>query len=303
MAETFEGLWKKLMVYAPDCPLPLAQEFVNTAYSRALSAGPWEGLRAESGFIVSDPLSVTVSTTKNSATVGCTSASANQVGLQLYVTHAPFYTIISATPGISLVLDRVWGGTTASQAGTIQQVYLTTPSDFLHFLAVRDTDLNWRLRQGYTQEQIDVWDAQRAITGDAWIVASVSSSPVTATLGVPRYELWPRPHAGKTYAYEYIKKPALMSAASDTPIFPIRGDVLKHGAMAELSLWPGTAERKNPYFNMDLGREFEGKFQLDLISCRREDQEIAQTAVSYASEDVPWAPLSLDFIQQQYITI
>ncbi len=299
--ETFESLWKALLVYAPDCPLPLVREFVNTSYSRVLAAGAWSALRGDGEFQIPDPVTIAgASVTKNDAVILTASAAAAHIGRQLYVDHAPFYTVIAATPGVSLTLDRPYvGETSASTQVIVELVYVTVPSDFLHFLSVTDNQENWRLHTGILSETLDLWDEQRTSTGSSWVVASTTPVPLTiaATGGFPRYEFWPRPSAAKAFSFKYIKKPALLSAAGDKLVFPIRGDAVKHGAMAELSLWPGTAERKNPYFSLDLARTFEEKFQLDLISTQREDQEIVQTMVQYSDEDIPLAPLDGEFIQ------
>lgn len=299
MAETFESQWKRLLVYAPDLPFPMAQEFINTAYSRVLAAGPWATLRKRADFILPAPISVAATPTNGSVTVSSASAATAHVGRQIYEDHAPFYTIVDVSIGASYTLDRGWAGTTGATTMTVEQVYVVVPSDFLTFISVVDTDDNWRLHTGFTAETLDVWDAQRTSTGSSWIVASTTPQPssIAASAGFPRYEFWPRPAAAKTFNYQYLRKPPLLSAASDTLAFPIRGDLVRHGALVEMSMWPGTAERPNPYFNMDLAREMELKFQAGLIEAQREDQEITQTAVQYADSDLPWAPLDAEFIQ------
>lgn len=309
---TFADLWKRLLVYAPDLPLPLAQEFVNTSYSRALSAGPWSGLRARGEFKFNTPEQVSGTVTNGSATVtGATEAVAAHVGRQFYKTSAPFYTIIAQSTGTSYTLDRPWGGASAvftispapSAGATVENVFVEAPSDFLHFISVVDPSNKWRLHRSFLPEHVDNWDPGRTSTGSSWIVIPASPSPVTATLGRPRYEFWPRPGAEKYYTFSYIKRPALMSAATDTPIYPIRGDVVRHGALSELSMWPGTEERKNPFFNLDLARVHEEGFQKDLAANLREDQEIAQTAISFSDEDLPLAPIDGEFLQSHAFVI
>lgn len=295
--ETFETQWKRLLVYAPDCPITLVQEFINTAYSRVLASGQWSGLRGDGEFTLPAPLTITINPTHNSATILSASADAAHVGRQIYVDHAPFYTVLSVSAGVSYTVDRPYAGASGATTGTLEQVYVTVPSDFLTFVSVKDNEENWRLHTGILPETLDNWDEQRTSTGTSWIIAPATRSPVTATIGIPRYEFWPRPAAEKVFSYVYIKKPALLSANSDTLIFPIRGDLIRHGALAELAMWPGLAERPNPYFNMDLARVHEEAFQRDLAAAQREDQEIAQTSVQYADADIPLAPLDGEFLQ------
>ena len=303
--QTFEQLWKRLRVYAPELPVPLAQEFVNTALSNALSWGDWYQLNREAEFSIPEPVTAgTVTVANGSATVAGsgTSWTSALVGRQFLTEGSgPFYTITDVTSTTALTLDRVWGkpdgvGVTYS----IQVIYVTVPSDFLHFTTVVDLDNNWRLRVNIGQDLIDTWDAKRSTAGTSWTVAPAPPGPVPVSSagGEVRYELWPRTNSAKTYHYRYIRKPALLSTPSDRPISPIRGDVIRHGALAELCLWPGTATLPNPYFNLQSHGIHDRLFKESLAKAQREDQETAQTDLSYATwESLPWAPLDAAFIQ------
>ena len=100
------------------------------------------------------------------------------------------------------------------------------------------------------------------------------------------------------YTYRYIRRPALLSAAADRPIFPVRGDILRRGALAELALWPGTSTLKNPYYNVDQHRVMEEEFQSALKGAWKDEQEISNTAVYYDDwEGVPYAPIDARYLQ------
>lgn len=293
MAETFEQLWRRLLLYAPRLPVPLAQEFVNTAYSRILSESGWSGLKKEGEFQIPAAYTTgTASVTQNSASVtgsGTTWTSA-MVGRQFLIDGAPFYTIASVESATALTLDRVYGGVTAAgQAYTIVLIYLVVPTDFLHFLSVRDVENNWRLHTAYSQDNLDLFDAQRSSTTSPRVLASATPS----SAGLPRYEIWPRELGGKVIPFRYMRKPPLMTLATDTPVFPVRGDTIRNGALAQLCLWPGTAEERNPFFDIRLHEKYEIAFLAGLREAIREDQEIDQTAITYADEwaSLPWAPL------------
>jgi hypothetical protein len=297
--QTFEQLWKRLRVYAPELPLPLAQEFVNTAYSTALSWGDWYGVTREAEFSIPDPVTAgTVSVVNGSATVtgSSTAWASTLIGRQFFTEGSgPFYTITAVAGPTSLTLDRVWGKPDASGVTySIQTIYVSPPTDFLHFTTVVDLDNNWRLRVNISQDLLDTWDSKRSTAGTSWTLAP---APPGAS-GEIRYELWPRANSAKTYHYRYSRKPPLLSAPTDRPIFPIRGDVLRHGALAELCLWPGTSTAPNPYFNLQSHELHERLFKESLAKTQREDQEISQTDLSYATwESLPWAPLDAAFIQ------
>jgi hypothetical protein len=301
---TFEQLWRRILVYAPECPVPLAQEFVNTAYSRAVAYYPWSQLKVESEFRIPDAYSTgTAQVTEASASVigNATTWTSAMVNRQFMTEGiAPIYTIASFTDATHITLDRPYEkATNSAVAYNISVVYVEVPTDFLTFDVVRDLTNNWKLRTNFTQGQLDVWDAKRNFAGTTWIVASAPPRVVTGAAPVVRYEMWPRPlPAAKTYTYRYIKRPPLMSAASDRPFFPLRGDYLRKGAMAELALWPGTSTLKNMFYNLDQHRTLEAEFQAGLGDAWREDNEISQTAVKYdISDEWQYAPIDAAFWQ------
>lgn len=306
---TFEGLWRRIRVYAPECPLPLAQEFINTAYSRILSRQAWTGVRGQTEISVDTLYDTgTVNVTQGSATVQgtLTSFTSAMIGRQFFLSpgvtgsNAPFYTIIAVPNGTTLTLDRPWGLPTATtQAYNILTVYLTMPSDFLNLETVVDIQNNWKLHLNFQQANLDVWDAKRSVTGTSWVLAPATTSPVVSTFGQLRYEIWPRTAPGpKTFPIRYIRKPALLVNPTDTPVFPIRGDLIREGALAELALWPGTSEYKNPYHDLNLHRTHLQLFEKYLGETIREESEINQAVVFYEDyEGLPYAPIDAKFLQ------
>ena len=302
---TFEKLWKKILLYAPDCPLPLAQEFVNTAYSRALAYSEWSALRKESEFVIADTYdtgTVTVTQGSTAVTGSGTTFTAAMVGRQFIVEGiAPFYTVATAPTSTSLTLDREFGGTTAAGASyDIVQVYQDVPSDFDAFLSIVDIENNWQVRRDVTQEMLDRWDARRSVTTTPRVLAPAAYD----SSGAARYELWPRSLAAKTLPFRYRRKVSLMSASADSPIFPIRGDVLRNGALAELAKWPGTKLLANPYNGPGTHMMHEQAFIDGLNKIQREDEEIAQTAIQYVQDtSLPWAPIDARFIQQHDVFV
>lgn len=303
---TFRDLWTRLLVYAPQLPLPLAQEFTNTSYSRALAYYPWTNLRAYDEFVVPAVYQDgTASVTQDSATVtgNGTAFTSAMLNRQFYVGNqaAPLYTIIAIDTGAqTLTLDRPFEKDTDPTASyQITQVLVEMPSDFLSLEVVRDIVNNWRLYTTYPQKRLDLIDARRQVSGTPWIMAYAPPRIQSNGIPVQRYELWPRCLPGpKTYAFTYIKKPPLMTSSTERPIYPIRGDAIRLGALVELTRWPGTTELKNPYFDMNQHQVYEREFQDRLEECWKDDQMIGQSAISYRQEPtVPWAPIDAKFIQ------
>lgn len=296
---TYETVWKKILVYAPECPIPIVQDSVNSAYSRALARETWSGLRKQSEFVIPAPYTTgTVTVVQNSLIVtgsgtSWTSALTNH---QFFIAGAPFYTVASVDSTTQITLDRIYAGTSAAaQSYTVQYLYLRCPSDFAGFTTVVDFENNWRIWTDFTQEKLNIWDAQRTETGQAWIMAN---SPRAADDTV-RVELWPRPSAAKTFSFWYVIKPALLSASTDKPIFPIRGDSLRWGAMAEIALWPGLSTSPNPYFNLELHKVYDKRFGDEIAKIALEDQNLMQTNIAYDDYGgLPFAPIDASYLQR-----
>ena len=66
----------------------------------------------------------------------------------------------------------------------------------------------------------------------------------------------------------------------------------------ELSLWPGLAEKPNPYYSMDNYRLHKQAYEEERHACELDDQDIDMTWVTYPDYDgLPWAPIDAKFIQ------
>lgn len=303
MPDTYGDIWREVRLYCPFVPVPLAQHWVRDRYRRVLDRTFWGASVSESQFIIPAQYATgTASVTNGSATVtlgGGGLVSSDHVGRQFYVGGgSPYYTILSIDAGLNtLTLDKVYGNTdNAAIAFSIALVYLTPPSDFLSLISVRDPVLNWRLRIRISQDQLDRWDTRRTSSGGAWVLADYRFDAA----GVPRFELWPRQTTQKFYPYIYYRRPTDLAADADVPVLPIRGDVLKWGALADLSLWPGTPEQRNPMFGPDVHQLYESRFADEVNKLMRVDQEIYLTDLWRLEDkwaDIPMAPIDAKFLQ------
>jgi len=296
---TFEQLWKRVQLYAPDLPTPLAQEFINTAYSHALTWDRWP-YRTGSVDVVNGNATVT-----GNGTAWTTS----MIYMQFMVNGiTPMFTVINVDVlGQTLTLDRPFNGIQdgAGLPYEIGQYYLDAPTDFLTWDIVRDINRNWKLHTNFQQRQIDVWDTKRTTTGVPWVVAAApsrfvySAGVATTAPPVQRYEFWPRPVEGDTtYACRYIRRPPLLSSPDDRTIRPLRGDVIRKGALAELAMWPGTKTDPNPYYDIQNHTAMLKEFTAGLSECWKDDQEGSQTALLYEDwEGVPYAPIDARYLQ------
>lgn len=298
---TFGQLWRRLLVWAPELPAPLAQELINTAYSRTLAAYDWSGKRGEFSFFVPPTYNTgTISVTQDSPTItgsGTTWTSA-MVGRQIFISNkSPIYTILAVGGPTTLTIDADYPGLNASGLSySIDLVYIEPPADFESWEDIYDPDNRWRLYLLYQQKHFDLWDASRTAVGGPWAVGAASFS----STGVPRYELWPRlsGSTGRTYGSRYIKTIPLLSAESDRPIFPIRGDVLREAAMAELALWKGSEQRQSEAYDPGVAQVRERRYITELNKLEVVDQNINQTRINYAAwEKWPYPPLDSKYWQ------
>lgn len=305
MDSTFNQLWQMIQVYCPSIPIPMAQEMINNSYSRALSYYPWGALRKDEELVVPAAYSTgTVTVVQGSGTVtGITTVwTAAMVGRQFYTDGqaAPLYTITAVDTGLqTLTLDRAYEKASDTTVYSISLVLAVMPADFSQLETVRDIANGWRLRLNkITQKKLDLVDPKRTVVGTTW--TWVDAPPLINSDGTStvRYEMWPRPMAAATYPFRYNARPARMSAATDRPIFPIRGDALRLGALSELSRWPGFAGAPNSYFDIRLHDTLEKEFADRMNELWRDDQAILANSITYG-EDGSWplSPVDSDFLR------
>jgi hypothetical protein len=130
-------------------------------------------------------------------------------------------------------------------------------------------------------------------------MAAATPSPVTATLDRPRFEVWPRGTGDVTYPFTYSKQLPAMSAATDRPIYPIRGDMVVEGALARLALYKGTKDAPNPYADGNNYKIHRAQFIARVEQMKNIDEGVRQTRIWYEDDrnGWPWAPIDSKFIQ------
>lgn len=284
-------LWRNILLTCPFVPAPLAQFWIRQRYQQILDSGAWGGAVAQSQFIIPNEYNTgTITLVNNSVTVsgvGTAWTSALE-GRQLYISgQGPYYTIQTVVDPLTITLQQAYGGD--AQAGiaySIVQAYVSPPSDFLSFKSIKDPVNNWRLRFNLTQEWLDRIDARRSTVGPAWCIVDYKFT----SAGLRQFEVWPRVTTQRLYPYMYWSRPVDLSADSDTPIFPLRGDEILKGAMADLAKWPGTESRKNPAFDLRLASMYEAEFSKLLLDLKRVDQEIYLS--DYIAPGDDWSSMS-----------
>ena len=307
---TFQELWRGVRLYAPDIPLPLAQDFVQFAYERAAKATEWSQLKARGEFYLPDPYTTgTVSVTNGATTVSgaATAWTASMVGRQIMMASqgVPWYDIVAVDVGLqTLTLDRAYSGPDlAGDSYEINQVFVTMPTDFDYFLSLVDPVREWRLYTDVPQSTIDNWDPKRTRTaGDPWLLSPMGAQPTALqTAGVPRhrYEVWPRTGSARRLVYRYQKTNPTLQTAANRPFWPLTYEVILEGALARLAMYKGTSDAPNPYYDLNLYKFHQENFLREIHRCELEEQRVSQTWVDYADSDGwPFAPIDGAYLQR-----
>ena len=185
MADSFQDCWGRVLLRAPNLGPKLAQDMVRNAFRRLAERRRWSWLIKQSQIIapvVYNTGTVTVTLNSNIVTGASTVWTSAMVGRQFRTgLEEPIYTIVSVQSTTQLTLDQVWGGdTAATQTYKIYQAWFTMPSDFYQLVSVYDPSLQWQLVLDVHQTELNAIDAQRANSGNAYVVSfrSFSTSQV-----------------------------------------------------------------------------------------------------------------------------
>lgn len=302
MADSFESMYRALLMWVPDLPPFLAQQFIRDRYRQAAERRPWSALRKEGEFLINTAKSTgTVAVTRNSTSVvgSGTAFASTDVGRQFQAgLRAPTYTITAVDVGAqTLTLDRVFGGdSNAAATYRIMDLYLTVPTDFQRFMHVLDPKMNWRIRHGMGQDELASWDPARTMAGTPWAIVDARFN----SAGRPQYEVWPASLSERNYPYYYVARAGDLINDDDTPFYPLRGDILVKGALVDLCRWPGTPAKPNPMFSkaVELSRQFQQEWEDQLVEMERQDEDMYLTWLS----NNPWstwplAPMDAAYMQ------
>lgn len=306
---TYPDIWNQVLLRAPDTGPFLAQNFVRNSFLRIAERRRWSWLIKFGQFISPAPyVTGTVSVTQGSTTVTgvgtlWTTASPTLLYQQFRIgLTAPIYTIITVTDDTHLELDSPYGGATATNTVyRIYQCFFPTPTDYHSMLTLWDPAMNWQLYLNIKQEQLNIWDAQRATMGNAYSVSYRDTSQyyignTATTPGVPRLELWPH-SLSRTFPCLYESR--CIDISEPGAILPryIRGDMLLEMSLAEAAYYPGTRDKPNAYKDLAAARRHEQKAELMIAEAERQDDEtdMQDLMVQYnvpAALAVPWGDSS-----------
>jgi hypothetical protein len=174
--DSYADVWGRVLLRAPNLGPKLAQDMVRNAFRKLAERRRWSWLIKQSQIIAPVEYTtgtVTVTLNSNIVTGSGTSWTSAYVGRQFRTgLLTPIYDIVSVQSTTQLTLNQVWGEATASAQGySIFQAFFEMPSDFHQLISVYDPSLNWRLYLDADQKEINAFDAQRANSGNAYLVS------------------------------------------------------------------------------------------------------------------------------------
>jgi hypothetical protein len=268
--QTFRDLWSLVALHVPAAPISLVQSWCQTSYDDLVGRRHWSWLRTDALLTTLASRSLTVTFTQG--TTGITSAAlfvATDAGRQIRVgTGTPVYTIDTVTNASAAVLTQVFAETGGAQTAGIRDVYLAMPANFRSIHTVTDRTIQRPIAWWISKDRLDLFDPGRIASDTRFrVLASASLSTATSLLGRYTYEAWPYPTAAGSYILQYFKR---TDALADDDLFqgPLATwtSVLQKGALAEAAAWPGSVDKKNPYFNLTLRDKLETEFAAALKS-------------------------------------
>lgn len=276
--KTFGDAWRLVRLHASQAPFGLVREWTQSAFSELAERRPWLWAMVEDRLAILAERSLTVTFTQGSKTITSAAAFlAADVGRQIRVGSLPVYTITAVDAGLSsATLDIAYAATGGAATAAIFTGYVTMPADFGAFLLVADVSNQRQVSYWYTQADLGLIDPGRTSSGTPLrALVATTMSPVPATAGQARYELWPRATSAAQYPCWYRKRPDALTDDTVLPgVLQQRGDILRLGALAQCALWPGTPEHANPYFNLGTHNRLQDQFEdaCAILELRDDDQ-------------------------------
>lgn len=303
--DTFAQLWNRVLLFAPDTPPLIAQRLVKDIHTRMVDHHYWSELKQDAEFNVPAWYTTgTVEWTKGGTTVTGTDTlwdTDNNVSLYQQIqlgNVGNFYTITAIGSDTEITVDRAINYASSSgESYHIGQLYVELPTDLEVLEVLRDKANEWKVTtQFFNQEYLDRIDPNRTSTGTPTIFAYASNRIDSSGNQIPRMELWPAPSSSQDYVYRY-RKASTLSSATDRGLEIVPVEAYTLGALMLLALWPGTAQKPNPYFSVEQHRELSKQYDELINHAVVADHDRDQRLVTYGMAEDRSVPIDAKYIQ------
>lgn len=304
MAETFDGLARKLLLRVPKLGPFISRDLIKKAFDDVKDTYSWSWRLKRGQLSVPNAYTTglaSIAFGTNTVTLSSGGiVDATHVGRQFRVGVAsPILTITDADTGANTyTLSDTWQGSTATtQAYKVYQAYINMPSDFQSFLSVVDPATYWPIQvTNVTLEEIDSRDPQRSVVGSPPRVLV----PYDYYSGLPRYEFWPHQTSQAFYLMAYQSTyGSAFDEGIEIPSTLSDGDVVLERALMYAAKWAGpNYNDRNPYFGENTAQFHERNYDRRIGILIKEDVERMQNSVFYQG-DSGWNQRNLNAAYMQ----
>jgi len=319
----------------PGLPPLLARVYVQRAVQEVVDEYAWswniqEGIHVVPALVKDGSVSVvkfsqfvTFDATAQTVLLAITLATPALIERQFRVgSSGTIYNILAydTSTGIA-TLDRIYTETTNATAGySIYKCYYGPPSidgvipntDFLRYLTVNDPATGYTIsgrRLNVSRVELNRRDPQRASLGNPWCLSPYRPIPNGLVNGIlpngpntgqMQYELWPHPVTAGVFVCQFAKQYAASGAAD---YFPHQSSeaLFYFKAMDYAYRWAMSMSRSKPELSgIDwrfLISDNKTRYQGELVTSKRQDQEISVSILRPGSDGGLVGPLDSKFAQ------
>lgn len=205
-------------------------------------------------------------------------------------TVRPFYNIRAVTAAQTLILDLVYGHSSAAgSAYQICQAYVSLSQNLRMVWSVVNTAQGWRLRLNMPQEVLNTYDTWRQTTG--WVY--MLNDYIPDEIGRFQYELYPTPSMEQGFPYLAYRTVENMTEDEDTPPPAIPSHMLVHGAIADIMMY----NRKSSYYDPQLAQAMQAQYEMDLVNAAMADDSVYMNNLMWAYSRYPFTQHGANYWQ------
>lgn len=215
---------------------------------------------------------------------GSTLTCSSLAGLQLQLgPFNPIYTLLgvsSATGSANTgIIDMAFGGGTLTNTSyQLVNAYINVDPNLRSFVQLWDPTQGIPLATNVSQAELNSLDAQRQSTGNPQCFADLGPS----VSGTFQYEIWPYQTSAYSLGCLFNRQWPVLKRPTDRPPYFIDPSIIIAGATADALRRKDirSAADTDPYFNIQLAREFEEKFVEGAKLAAAADEEKSQQALT-----------------------
>lgn len=218
-------------------------------------------------------------THNSNCTVTCSSLTSCQLRTSI---TAPIFTVTSVASTTSLTIDSTfWGSSISDNSYSITKIYVEMEPRVKRILGAQDKRDGYPIRVNVPRQQLDIWDPQRASTGQPFCLADMGPMP-SGNIGM---EVWPPTQTERQLIYECYLQPAPLVNPGDRPPPFINPNILLYGAYSSLLRHKVYSNGEaDPWYDPSTANYYEAKFSEELEAACNADSDKVQSQLTFSNE-------------------